>query len=125
MYNKCECMQIGGKEWGSFQCKRSYIYIILIYSLSIGYIHAMITRFFVSFIRHLFVSKIANLHLKEPKTISIILIIFTPQPCRYFNLIEVICYLHSGVWYLCISINYNSFLTNCYLCPAHMASFVN
>ena len=102
-----------------------YIYIYYFNLFLVHRLHAMIARFFISFIRHLFVFKIANLHLKEPETISIILIIFTPQPCRYFNLIEVICYLHSGVWYLCISINYNLFLTNCYLCPAHMASFVN
>ena len=120
MYNKCECMQIGGKEWRSFQCKRSYIYI---YYFNLFLVHRLHTcsdyQIFCQF-HQAFVCLFV-----EPKTISIILIIFTPQPCRYFNLIEVICYLHSGVWYLCISINYNLFLTNCYLCPAHMASFVN
>ena len=48
------------------------------------------------------------------------MILFTLQPGRYFNWIKEIYHLQ-----ICISINYNLFLTSCVLRPAHMASFVN
>ena len=67
-----------------------------------------------------FKSALSECNVKGTPNYKHVLVLFTSKPCRYVNWIEVICYLH-----LCMSINYNLFLTSCVFHPAHITCFAN